>query len=321
MAFKHSLDKVIEKFKSLHSDRFDYSYVVYNGDRIPIKIKCIKHNHTFTTTPESHKCSNSGGCGFCLKELKQNSATTRKPISEVILEFSLVHGNYYDYSKVYLTYQNAHSKIEVICPNHGPFITSPNMHYKSGCSKCGDESRVKKISGNNEYFILKSIEEHGTIYNYSQVNYINNSTHVNIICPKHGVFSQHPGSHMSGNGCPKCKSSHGEKKLMKFFNEHDIHFIHQYRFPKCVYKKPLPFDFYLPDLNICVEFHGEQHYKPVKLWGGEEYFEMIKIRDQIKYQYCLDNNIKFMVFNQSTIKKMNLHDFVHADEILNMYKQ
>jgi very-short-patch-repair endonuclease len=28
-------------------------------------------------------------------------------------------------------------------------------------------------------------------------------------------------------------------------------------------------DFYLPDYNICIEYNGAQHYKPVKYWGGE----------------------------------------------------
>lgn len=321
MAFKHSLEKVIKRFKSKHENKFDYSNVVYDGDRSPIEIKCIKHNHTFTSTPELHKISASGGCKFCLVEVKQNASTTRKPLDKVITEFISIYGNYYDYSKIHITYQNAHSKIEIICPKHGSFTTSPNIHYKSGCNKCGDESRVKKISGDNNYFISKSVEEHGDTYDYSLVNYINYNTPVDIICSKHGVFSQHPSSHINGSGCPKCKSSQGEKTLRKFFHFNQILFIPQHKFPTCVYKRSLPFDFYLPDLNICVEFHGEQHYKPVKTWGGEEYFELIKKRDNIKSQYCLDNGIKLLIFNQSNIKNINLEQFFTPEEISNTRNQ
>lgn len=55
--------------------------------------------------------------------------------------------------------------------------------------------------------------------------------------------------------------------------------------------KPLPFDFYLPNLNICVEYDGKQHSNSVKIFGGEKAFESCKIRDQIKTEYCLKNNI------------------------------
>lgn len=57
---------------------------------------------------------------------------------------------------------------------------------------------------NTTEFIDKAQQLHGNKYDYSQVEYINSRTKVNIICPKHGVFEQLPSSHLQGNGCPKC---------------------------------------------------------------------------------------------------------------------
>lgn len=54
------------------------------------------------------------------------------------------------------------------------------------------------------YFIQQSIKVHGNKYLYTEVNYINNSTKVRLVCSIHGVFDQEPASHMRGRGCPKC---------------------------------------------------------------------------------------------------------------------
>ena len=74
-----------------------------------------------------------------------------------------------------------------------------------------------------EDFILKSRLIHGDKYDYSKVEYVNNSTKVCIICPDHGEFWQAPNNHISGRGCSKCgrdsiiqkKSSNTEKFIEK----------------------------------------------------------------------------------------------------------
>jgi len=51
----------------------------------------------------------------------------------------------------------------------------------------------------------------------------------------------------------------------------DIEYIKQKRFEKCRNKLPLPFDFYLPNENICIEYDGIQHFKPIDYFGGVLY--------------------------------------------------
>ncbi len=48
---------------------------------------------------------------------------------------------------------------------------------------------------------------HKNKYDYSLMEYINGTTHIDIICPIHGVFNQQPRKHKSGQGCPKCSDS------------------------------------------------------------------------------------------------------------------
>ena len=67
--------------------------------------------------------------------------------------------------------------------------------------KNNKHSNVRKTT---EQFIEEARQVHGDKYDYSKVNYINNSTKVCIICPEHGEFWQRPNDHLSGQGCPAC---------------------------------------------------------------------------------------------------------------------
>jgi hypothetical protein len=53
--------------------------------------------------------------------------------------------------------------------------------------------------------ILKEFRNaHGDKYDYSKVEYVNNTTKVKVICPTHGEFFITPGHHKKGTGCSKC---------------------------------------------------------------------------------------------------------------------
>jgi very-short-patch-repair endonuclease len=158
-----------------------------------------------------------------------------------------------------------------------------------GCPGCGRWSLL-----NTKIFIERSIEKHGKKFDYSQVEYINARTKVKIICPKHGVFEQTPQSHLSGNGCPTCLESKGEKKISLFLDSNKIKFIREKSFEKCRDKNPLLFDFFLPDFNTCIEFDGKQHYQPIAYFGGEAVFEKTKKSDAIKANFCKKEGISLI---------------------------
>lgn len=71
-------------------------------------------------------------------------------------------------------------------------------------------------------FIKDANKVHNGKYDYSLVDYINNATKVKIICPTHGVFEQKPSNHLSGKGCPKCKSINLRKVIYKnYYNDYN----------------------------------------------------------------------------------------------------
>ncbi len=103
----------------------------------------------------------------------------------------------------------------------------------------------------------------------------------------------------SNNGCPKCASSKGEKEILSFLKEFNVAHITEYRFENCRHKRELPFDFAIFDsdgyLHCIIEYHGEQHYRPIKFFGGQKKYEERIRNDKIKSDYCRENNIPLKI--------------------------
>lgn len=49
--------------------------------------------------------------------------------------------------------------------------------------------------------------------------------------------------------------------------------------------------FFIPSLNLAIEFDGEHHYSPIR---GEECYNLTVKHDKIKNQYCLSNDIDLL---------------------------
>lgn len=127
--------------------------------------------------------------------------------------------------------------------------------------------------------------------------YVNNRTKIKCRCKDCGnEWEATPSNLLKYRGCPACSASKGEKFIAYYLKENNIAFIPQKRFDDCKDKRALPFDFYLPSFNMCIEFDGQQHFNPDTYFGeseekAKEDFERLKRRDNIKNNYCAKNNI------------------------------
>lgn len=123
--------------------------------------------------------------------------------TEFIRRAREIHGDKYDYSQT--VYHKSKEPVDIICPTHGLFHQTAISHLCGhGCTKCGVASTHDIQRRSTESFIAKAREVHGDRYDYSKVDYVDSHTQVDIICRKHGVFRQTPGSHLSGRGCYQC---------------------------------------------------------------------------------------------------------------------
>jgi len=281
---KLNTNEFINKSNIVHNFKYDYSLVNYININTKVKIICPIHGE-FEQTPTNH-LHGAYGCIKCSgKEKIKNE--------DFINKAKLIHNDKYDYSKT--KYVNSNTKIKIVCPIHGEFEQIPIWHLKLlGCPECSG------FKTNKTAFINKSNIIHNNKYDYSKVEYIKNKSKVLIICSIHGEFKQTPHNHLHGSGCPKCNSSKGEIFVENFLNKNNFKYERQKKFDYCIGKKSkLPFDFYLIDYNLIIEFDGKQHYEPVNFYGcsnndaNKAYYD-VKENDLIKNKFCLDNNISLI---------------------------
>lgn len=100
---------------------------------------------------------------------------------------------------------------------------------------------------------------------------------------------------MNGSGCPSCNNSIGEFKIDKFLRDNNILFEREKTFDDCrsIKDYKLRFDFWVPALNMCIEYDGLQHEQEIK-WFGKESFENTKRNDVIKEDYLKNKGINLL---------------------------
>lgn len=245
-----SIGDFISESKKIHKEKYDYSKVDYKNNRSKVTIICSKHGE-FEQSPKNHL--KGKGCLLCSNERIRN-----QEFKDTLIEkFQKVHNNKYDYSKV--DYKNIHTKIIIICPEHGEFLQSPNSHLRGHeCMEC--TGRVKITL---EKFLERSKQHHGDKYDYSKVKIDKNVNHrskLTIICPIHGEFKQSMGNHLKGRGCEKCsfkliseKQSFSKIDFIK--KSRKVH-GDKYNYDKVNYKKMVI------DVIITCKEHGDFLQQP-----------------------------------------------------------
>lgn len=115
-------------------------------------------------------------------------------------------------------------------------------------------------------------------------------------------------------GCTRIlERSKMEENVIQYLDELKIINYREKTFEDCKDKHLLPFDFYLPDKNICIECQGKQHFISIEYFGGEERLQYTKLHDKIKRDYCEKNGIilielNYDEFNDNTWKeKLNIY--------------
>ena len=147
---------------------------------------------------------------------------------------------------------------------------------------------------NKEIFVDRSNKKHTNFYDYSRVNYIDNSTKVEIGCPIHGWFWQRPSSHMKGYGCPKCGRERSNKSWKQSYDElvsrFNIKHNNKYKYPHFDYTN------YRDKIDIICEEHGV--------------FEQ-RIADHMRSKGCRKCHSKSISLNfEEVVKRANqIHNF------------
>jgi hypothetical protein len=119
---------IIDDFKKIHRNTYDYSNVVYQDMLTPVNILCAVHGE-FQQLPRYHL--NGSGCPQCAGNAKLDT-------SDFIEKSNIVHSGQYCYDKA--DYVGSHIPITITCPIHGEFLQRPNDHTNNGagCPSCAN---------------------------------------------------------------------------------------------------------------------------------------------------------------------------------------
>ena len=270
---------------------------------------CNKHADKGVQTKTVSDLKKRKGCRYCgIESVANSKRKTPKEIMERISKFDIVVEKI-EYPK------SGNTLIWFVC-----------NHHKEKGVQCHDFAQVDKIksmckycSGNKRKTIEQFKEE---LYEVSPEiiilgdTYYNNKTKIKCKCSKcgHEWYASPDNLLNKLNGCPRCKMSKGEKVIHKALKDNGIDFIPQHRFEGCRDERELPFDFYIPSLNMCIEYQGTQHYFPTNFRDRSDeesaiaMHEKVKKHDSIKKKYCIDNGIKLL--------EISYVDFDKIEEII-----
>lgn len=138
----------LEKARTIHNNRYDYSNVLYKNKYSKVKINCSKHG-TFKQSPDAHQ--RGQGCPQCAQENRLMSRK-RKTLSQFVHEANLKHQGKYTYEDA--QYFNLLTKTSITCPRHGSFIQSPKAHLSGqGCPTCADDKRTSFYESRGEKMV------------------------------------------------------------------------------------------------------------------------------------------------------------------------
>lgn len=250
---------------------------VYKNIDTPILHKCRIDGYEWLVSP--YNILKGHGCPMCAEVKKPTTDEFIKKMSYINPNIDII-GNYINNNTGILCRCKVDEYIWTPTPS--------NLLAGKGCPVCGGvKKRTTDEYINEVHQINLNIEVLG--------EYINAVTPILHRCrlDKTEWFAQ-PNHILSGHGCPVCNCSIGEKTITKYLEYNNILFISQHTFNDCKNKKKLPFDFYLPEYNACIEYDGLQHFEVVDFFGGDDGFKKRQYNDSIKTAYCELNNIQLL---------------------------
>ena len=271
---------------------------IYITNRIPILHKCKLDGYQWSTYPYS--MLSGKGCPMCAGNAKRTHKQYVDELTAMNLEIEPIE-EYVNTDTPILHQCKICKHIWSIKPNH-----ILNGH---GCPMCGFKNSADSKRKSQEEYVQELLYVNPNIEVVGEyINYITPLLHRCKKCKNE--WDAKPCHTMRGHGCLECNESHGERSISQWLNNHNIEYMSQYRFGDCRDKYPLPFDFYLPQYNICIEYNGRQHYEPTDFFGGEDAFKVRQHHDGIKKNYCQSNNINLLCISYKQDIEEELNKFL-----------
>lgn len=319
LSYRAVLDYCDKNGYKLLSDKSE----IKNNNSV-LKIECPIHGvqeKTITSMKQGKRCYSCSRHTALMKK----GETTQKDRSMSLYNRAIVVSKErgYDFLSTPEEIKKNISEIQYRCPKHGIHTMRVSNYLNGrGCPDCNEDKKQTRYSLSSDEVVKRIEDSGGTIINSD--DYINNTTkNLVVLCPNCGEqfvtslrnFCQHNGQVC--NNCSNHNMSIGELKIKQYLDSNKYNYEYQKWFDDCRDINPLPFDFYLPEYNVVIEYDGEQHYKDRGYKTGlfSDTLEYTQKHDAIKTKYCEDNNIKLFripYYHKDKIEHL-LNKYLHED--------
>ena len=178
------------------------------------------------------------------------------------------------------------------CSNED-YITEGHLKAGNGCNTCGVTPKKIVLGINTIWDKARWMCDLGVLEEDAKKYTPQHSESIVVVCPHCGNKKKCQIRNIYNNHSIGCicsdKQSYPEKFVYSILKQLDMEFQTQYS-PKWAERRR--YDFYIPNLNLIIEVHGEQHYNYT---GRGRSLEAEQENDKIKEEKALDNKIEHYV--------------------------
>lgn len=274
----------------------------YAGAHTSIKHQCLKCGNIWSAAPTN--LLRGHGCPKCSIEDRSMSN------DEFISKLSKIKPTI----RALEPYNHTVRKVKcecLVCGNIWIADTSTLLNSKKGCLPCGKKRTGEKLRLGNDLFLQKLHDINPFVEPLEEITTTQDK--IKCKCTICGyIWDTKPNNLLNGHGCALCGVQTGEKQIACILIDHNISFTYEKTFENLIGTGGglLSYDFYLPQYNALIEYQGEQHYKAVDCFGGEERFIQQQEHDRRKREYAIKNGFKFLEIKYDEDTKEKTEQFL-----------
>lgn len=285
----------LKRIKETHKDDYqDYQLKSkYKNNQTKVVFHHLPCDNDVTVTPASFLSGR--GCPICGH--KHAARAQQKTLEQAQKDLP-------SYIHIIGDYKGALKEVTVHCDrcNETYKTIYHNFSKHNYCTHCGKYARETTERFSKEVTDMTN-GEYSLVSEYTKAN-----DYVKI---KHeacgNIYKVTPHNFKHGKRCPNCNSSHGETYIVNYLEKEHLKYEYPKLFSDLKHKDYLHYDFFIPSLNVLIEYQGEQHYHPVEHFGGKEKFKDQVLHDNIKRRYALKNGyqlieVPYTVSTQSSVE-------------------
>jgi hypothetical protein len=244
--------------------------------------------------------TNEGGnrCPVCFPPIRGHS--TKKQTEEDFLKRLADDTRSTEY--MYISgFRSTHDNVKmkhIVCGTE--YEVTPHMFFskKRCCPVCANKKRGAYLR--NENFlenVLKSAED-GNEYKWLEKYNFDNKEKIEIlhkVCSN--TYKVRPNDFQQGYRCPYCNKENTESRyslyLKKLLKDNGIKYKIEKKFKSCKNVMLLPFDIYINEYNLLIEYDGHQHFV-ASGYISPERLKLTRKRDLIKNKWVSEHAINFL---------------------------